>query len=183
MIFHINEYLERNNIRITKENLYNEKKTIINDLIEDELQNTFIHKTCKDSKADVYVYIQTQNNENIKKHNKYKIEDVNSCCIIREFSNRKGVKIYGLILMCVRKSMQRKGLGTILFHDVYDKILNRTKKTKQITRIYTHAVEDSIDFYRKLGFIETQRNNECDMLYKYEDLDEEDTIMVYEREI
>jgi ribosomal protein S18 acetylase RimI-like enzyme len=166
MLLTINEILERKKERITKETLSAKKKEIIYNLIDKEFNKKYTERLIRDNKSTFYVYYIGDNIDNI--------DNVCGICVIRHVSNTKSVRKNVLTLLCVRKDLRRKGYGTYLLKKIMGKI--KPIGSNKQNYLYTHSVRNSIDFYKSLGFIET--DTLCDYMYSLEDIDDDDVILL-----
>lgn len=160
MLVNLKDHLKTNRIRVTKENLFHNKQYLINDICGDDIKEGYIHRLSKDAKLDTFLF---ENNDYII-----------GCCLLRLIQKTKKERKYVITLIGIKNELRGNGLGSKLF----ELLIGYLKQYSQKKIIFIHSLQERTSFYERLGFIETMEY--CDMLYNYEDIDDNDIIMKYE---
>ena len=162
----ITDYLISKKIRITKENLYEQKKKFIDYITDEhEFSDEYRENIIRDNKSLFFLY---SFNTCLPLN-----DDVCGICIVREIKRDKISKTYVLSFYAIIDLLRGNGYGVIMFEELIKYLLGNSNK-KVI--IYTHSLEDSIEFYKRLGFQITDYI--CDYMYDLEEIDEEADVMM-----
>ena len=166
MLLTLKEYMNKMKIRITKENICNVKREIMENVVVDEIHEDYIERILKDNKSEFYVYYMGSN---------ILINDeLCGFCVLRKIENVKTHRAFVLSLIVVKELLRGNGYGTTIFNALIDKLFSQSIK-KVI--IYIHALEESCVFYKRLGFVQTKHI--CGYIQDIDNISEKDIIMKY----
>jgi predicted GNAT family N-acyltransferase len=157
MLLTINEILKRKNKRITKENLFEQKREILFTIVDDEFGVKYTEKVLKDTKSVFYVYYIGDNIENK--------DELCGICIVRLINNTKKIRSNVMTLLCIRNDLRGSGYGSTLLKIIMNKV--KPKNSKKENFLYIHSLESSVKFYKLHGFEETTYI--CDYMYILEE--------------
>jgi ribosomal protein S18 acetylase RimI-like enzyme len=174
MLVQLNDYMKHIKMKITKENLFKLKREIIENIVDKEIKSKYIYNISKDSKSQFYLYT-TESGEEFWRDLSDKTR-IHGFCILRDISSGKKYKTYGMPLIGIHERFRNMGYGKDMFNKLLKNIIEKTNKPIQI---YIHSLERCVGFYERLGFKKVE--DECELLHKYEEIDEEDIIMLLER--
>jgi len=153
----IKEKLKEKNIynKETYENYFRKYIYIISYLIKeyaDTINERFIDLLLKSKNIDIGLYLI---------NSEFKIKDIIGFCIYSNTGIKKE-KIY-LLLFCIKKTYRKFGYGKTFLEEFieYMKIQNKQK-------IITHSIDESIKFYKFIGFIISNKIYNYKKIFEFE---------------
>jgi ribosomal protein S18 acetylase RimI-like enzyme len=166
MLLSVIEYMREKNIRLKKQELYKIKKEIVDEVGDSEFSEDYMNRVLKDTKSHFFIYYMGNQLDN---H-----DELCGFCILRKIESDKKHKSFVLSLIVVKKELRGNGYGTTLFNTLVHKLSNNTSKD---LIIYTHSLEESCIFYKRLGFENTDYI--CGYMEDVDNIKEDDIIMKY----